>query len=216
MFKFIKLKARYLFLMFLGMLVLDVLVVIYTFKSTNKTINMILLIASFLITGLFFDLFIDKLFSKNALKKLYKEKIYLADIDNIKSKLSDFYKREYSYGAVYSKVEDRCLYKISIISDIKEYRSFDEASNKNSDSTPGINKANKMIGIEIFLEYDDKLIESIRDFSISSEKIYYQTFYLKDDKLINANYLEPYTMHTDSYNKLLKDLGIRDEEDTNL
>lgn len=213
--RFMKLKARYYLIMFLCMLIVDVLVVLYTFKFANKTINMILLIVSFLITGLFFDLFINKVFSKNALKNLYKEKSFSIEDINFESKLSSYTKRDYSYGNVYSKVEGKYLYKISIIKNLDEYRSFDD-SNDNSNPTPGIDNASRLIGLEFFLVSDDKLIEDIRDFCISNEKIYYQTFYLKNEKLINANYLEPYTMHEEKYKKLLEELGIKDEENTDL
>lgn len=213
--RFMKLKARYYLIMFLCMLIVDVLVVLYTFKFANKTINMILLIVSFLITGLFFDLFINKVFSKNALKKLYKEKSFSIEDINFESKLSSYTKRDYLYGNVYSKVEGKYLYKISIIKNLDEYRNFDD-SNDNSNPTPGIDDASRLIGLEFFLVSDDKLIEDIRDFCISNEKIYYQTFYLKNEKLINANYLEPYTMHEEKYKKLLEELGIKDEENTDL
>ena len=211
-----KLKARYYLILFILMVIVDVLLCIYAFYSTNKTLNIVLLVVSFLLTGGFFDLFVQKLFDKKRRNEMFKQKIYDFDgIENMLSNFKDYTERTLPYGNVYSKVCGVCLYKLTIINDINEYHSFDPEKHEMVE-TPGIKKAKSMVGIEIFASYDDKLIESIPNYTITTERVMYTAFYLKDDKLVETNHLEPNKNVVDDYNELLKMVGARDEESATL
>lgn len=211
--KLMNLKARYFLIFFLIMVVVDVLLCIYAFYSPNKTLNTVLLISGFLLTGIFFDVFIQKVLTKRQIEKLYKEKRY--SFENKEDSLSDFSKRSYPYGNIYSKVIGTCLYKITYIKNINEYHTFDPSKYKNEE-TPGIKRAKAMVGVEIFLEYDDELKKNIRNYSIATERVMYTAMYLENNTLIEANHLEEANKLQDDFKKVLEMAGVIDEEDNTL
>ncbi len=214
--KLLKLKARYYFIMFLVMLVVDVLLCFYTFHQKNNTINIVLLVISFLLTGFIFDMFVNKIFVSKTNKKLFKTKTYTYNgIDYIKEKLSDYTKRNMSYGTIFSKVNDKCLYKITIIDNIKKYHEYDPNNDKGHIQTPGVDKATSMVGLELFVDTDKELLDLIPNYSISNDKMKYSAYYLNNGMIVDPNYLEAVDSLKDDYNNLLKLVGIY-EEDNNL
>ena len=122
----------------------------------------------------------------------------------------------YEYGDVYSKVIDKCAYKVTFV---KDYSKYNELKNEDSNykKTPGIDDAKWMIAFEIFTELNPDLERKLPLYSISGEKLYYEALYIDGDKIIEADYIEPYTYLLDKYKKLSKLVGIYDEEEnTNL
>lgn len=208
--KFFKLKARWYLVMFFLMLAVDVLLCVYTFYSSNKTLNTILLVVSFLLTGAIFDMFISRIFDAKRRKAMYKEKVYiLSSVDDLSKKFEGYTKRAMSFGEQYSIVDGITLKKITIIKDVVAYHNY-EPNDKDAEATPGINKAKNMVGIELFLDWDNVLLESIPNYTISTGKIMYTAMYLKDGKLIEANHQEVLKPLENSYNELLALVGIKE------
>lgn len=214
--KFLKLKARYYLLLFLLMTLIDVLIAIWLFYTKERKLVIVLMVICFLLTGTFFDMFINKVFEKRRNEKLYNEKLNsFKGMEFVDDCLKDYIKRKVSYGVIYTKVISRCLYKLTIINDIDSYHNYNPDEDKH-DETPGVNKAIKMVGFELFFDTDAKLLESIGNYSISSSKIYYDAFYLKDGVLVEANHIDPEKNIVDEVESFKKACGIDDKEDNNI
>lgn len=212
--KFFNLKARYYLIMFLAMTIIDVVLCVFILRTSNNTLNIILLVVAFLITGSLFDLFISKVFQAKREEKMYIEKRYSITDLPISEKLKGFNKRSLPYGDVYSLVENRCLYKVTIVNNISEYHTFTPDEN-DKDKTPGVDKAIKMVGFEIFVDTDDELKKNIKGYAISSSKILYDAFYLENGILVEPNHYDPDKNLEEEYNKLVERLGIKGEEGNN-
>jgi hypothetical protein len=205
---FKKIKARYLFIMFFVMLVVDILLCLLTMKLNNKTLSMIILVVAFLITGsilsnAMYKVFIDKGAKTNKVVHKFKGEEFM------KENLKDFTTNVRPFGVVYSKVIDKCAYKVTYVTDYSKYTTEDD--NNNYKKTPGVDEAKWMIGFEIFSEMNDDLKRKLPLYSMSGEKLYYLGMYIDNDNIIEADHIEPYTYLKEKYEKLLDILGIYDE-----
>lgn len=205
---FKKIKARYLFIMFFVMLVVDILLCLLTMKLNNKTLSMIILVVAFLITGsilsnAMYKVFIDKGARTNEVVHKFKGEEFM------KENLKDFTTNVRPFGVVYSKVIDKCAYKVTYVTDYSKYTTEDD--NNNYKKTPGVDEAKWMIGFEIFSEMNDDLKRKLPLYSMSGEKLYYLGMYIENDNIIEADHIEPYTYLKEKYEKLLDILGIYDE-----
>ena len=212
---FKNLKARHLFILAFVMIVVDVLLIIGLMHINNRKVAMILLIICFLITASLLNSAIFKAFSdkKNKCNTVIHG---FKGIDFMHDSLKDFTINSYEYGDVYSKVIDKCAYKVTFV---KDYSKYNELKNEDSNykKTPGIDDAKWMIAFEIFTELNPDLERKLPLYSISGEKLYYEALYIDGDKIIEADYIEPYTYLLDKYKKLSNLVGIYDEEEnTNL
>ena len=209
-----KLKARYVFLMFFIMIIIDVLLVILTMKLNNKTASFIILLISFLITGSLLNTAVFKVFNDRARK--YNTVIRkFKGIEYLESNLSDFTINKKKYGTVYSKVIDKCAYKVTIVDDYLAYAE-ENKEDENYNKTPGIDDAKWMIGLEIFKSYNDDLLNKLEFYSMSGEKLYYEGLYIEDDNIISKDHVEPYTYLCDKYKYICLRVGIYDEENNNI
>ncbi len=209
MFNFLKkIKARYLFMMFFVMLIIDVLLILLMMRINNKTISLIVLVVSFLITGSILSNAMYKVFTLKGMKTnkiIHKFK----GEEFMKENLKDFTTNVRPFGIVYSKVIDKCAYKVTYVLDYSKYSAEDD--NKNYKKTPGIDDAKWMVGFEIFNEMNDDLMKKLPLYSMSGEKLYYLGMYIDNDNIIEADHVEPYTYLKEKYEKLLDILGIYDE-----
>ncbi len=204
------LKARTLFILFGIMVLFDILLIILLMKLNNKNLSTVLLIISFLITTMFLNAAIFKVFERkhrkyNVVRHKFKGLEYMHEA------LSDFTVNRLNFGTVYSKVIDKCAYKIVYVSDYQLYQ--EQSENENYVKTPGIDKAKWMIGFEIFSGMNEELETKLPLYSLSGEKLYYEGLYIDGDEIVEADHVEPYTYLNDKVLMMLKRIGIYDEED---
>ena len=206
------LKARTLFILFGVMVVIDILLIILFMKINNKNLSTVVLIISFLLTTMFLNGAIFKVFE-------YKHKKYntvqhkFKGLEYMHEALNDFTINRLNYGTVYSKVIDKCAYKITYISDYKLYQEQEEK--ETYAKTPGIDKAKWMVGLEIFMGLNDDLEKKLPLYSLSGEKLYYEGFYLDNDNIISLDHVEPLSNMADKVNKIYERIGIYEEEINN-
>ncbi len=211
--KFIRdLKAKTLFILFGVMVLVDVLLIILLMKINNKNLSTILLVISFLLTTMFLNGAIFKVFERkhrkyNVVRHKFKGLEYMHE------SLNDFTVNRLKFGTVYSKVIDKCAYKIVYVSDYEEYKA--QSENENYVKTPGIDKAKWMIGFEIFSGMNEELETKLPLYSLSGEKLYYEGLYIDSDEIVEANHVEPYTYLTDKVKMILERIGVYDEEKDN-
>lgn len=206
--KLFNLKARYYLILFFLMIVLDVLLCVFLIKSGNKTLNTVCLIVAFLLTGTFFDLFVNKLFKNKREREMYQRNTYVIE-DNIEDKLTDYSKRDLPFGTVYSKVVDKCLYKVTIIKSIEKYHSYDPNSDDKHKKTPGVDSATAMMGIELFMECDEDLLRTIKGYTISTGKLYYSAMYYSNGRFVEENHEAPVGPMVEKHQKFYEALGIK-------
>ncbi|MCR5705771.1 MAG: hypothetical protein K6G48_03050 [Acholeplasmatales bacterium] len=216
MMKFFKsLKARHLFILAGIMVVVDILLIIGLMHFNNRKAAMVILVICFLITGSLLNSAIFRVFA--AKKAKCNTRVHsFKGVDFMQESLKDFTINEDEYGTIYSKVIDKCAYKVTFVKDYSKYN-IEENKNKNYKKTPGIDDAKWMIAFEIFTELNDDLERKLPLYSMSGEKLFYEALYIDGDKIVEADFVEPYTYLVEKYNKLCEMVGIYDEEEnTNL
>ena len=107
--------------------------------------------------------------------------------------------------------EDACFpedwIEQSTKSDKEKYFEPVEEEN-NTKPEKGLDKCQRFIGFEIFVDYDEEALSKLVEFNIQGNNIYYGGFYIKDNKLICPNFIEPNEYFNDLYNTILTDLDI--------
>lgn len=204
-------KARYLWITFAVCVVICGIVVYLTTFLNNKTATLIILMILFIFTGTVFEVAISKSFMNKAIKKEYHEvthEIVLYD-DMVKSLRDNaFNSHKMSYGTSFIKIIDDVAYKVIFINDVNKYKEPLE-SDKNGTKTKGLDDCKRFIGFEIFFDYDEDILDKMRDFSFCGEKVYYEGFYVTDNSLIEPNHVEPLEEFIDNYNMFKEILGIK-------
>ncbi|MGM9972251.1 MAG: hypothetical protein ACI35W_07565 [Anaeroplasmataceae bacterium] len=211
MFKWISnLKAKYLWLLFLGFTLLSALMVyVFTFIN-NKTITLILLIILFLITGTLFELAITKSLTRKP-KENYNEIIHeFVSYEEMVNSLREnkFNSHKLSYGETFIKIIDETAYKVIFIKDLEKYLEPTE-KDKLGSNTKGLDDCKRFVGFEIFYDYDDDMKIKMRNFSFCGDKVLYEGFYVTENEIVEPNYIEPSLEFKDDYEKLKEILGIK-------
>lgn len=209
---FTNLKARYYFILFGAMIIVDVVLILCMMHMNNRKVAAFILLVCFLLTGAFLNGGVFKVFSKKA-EKLNTIYYNFKGVDFLKDSLKDFTINERSFGVVYSKVIDKCAYKVTFVTDYSKYNEEEDNSYK---KTPGIDDAKWLIGFEIFNTLNDELSSKLKYYSMSGEKLYYLGFYIDGDKIVDVNHVEPYTYLEKNYRLLCDKCGIYEEENNNL
>ena len=154
-----------------------------------------------------------KSFRAKAIKRSYKEKNYKSELDLYDVlENNDFEIRNISYGKSYLKIIDDNAYKVTIITDPNAYFENND-DNKESKLAKKLNKCKRFMGLEIFFNISDELIDKIRDFTIQGEKVYY-TALIKDldNNYKCLNYEAPSENHKLNFEVLYNLLGLKESE----
>ena len=205
-------KARYIWIVFLIEIIVCVGLLfgaIYSDGGLNK-VMVVFIGVDFILITFTIQAASYKTFKTKAEKRLYIEKIFVNDLDlyDVINK-NDFLDRNRTYGKSYLKIIDDNAYKVTIITDPLGY--FNDTNEENDSKLhKRLNQCKRFIGVEIFLNSNDKLLSKLKDFTIQGEKVYYTALLKIDDNLYKCfNYEEPTENHKENFDYLFDLLGFK-------
>lgn len=117
------------------------------------------------------------------------------------------------YGISYLKVDVPNAYKVVLIKDATKYFQPEE-STTSPKPDKNLEKCQKFIGCEIFLDVNEEVLKKLPDFNIQGDKIYYAGYYVEDQRMICPNFLDPLEPFKDLYQTILSDLEISEEQES--
>ena len=214
---FKNIKAKYLwiataviFLITVGMVVLLV-----TIKDINKTAITVVMIIGFISMTFLIQAASFKSFRFKPKKEPSNPKEYKTDKDLLEVLRKNKYKeRKKSYGVSFLKIQKPNAFKVTLVTDPDAY--FNPTDEDNTEGDKELDKCDRMIGFEIFLNYREDDLNRFRDYSIQGQNIYYTAFYrVSEDsnEYICANYIEPTEAHKRNYDALMEELGLTLKEE---
>lgn len=214
MFLFKNVKARYLwiasavvFLLTVGLIVL--LATVGSEYSTLITVFMVIgfILMTFLIQAASYKTFKYKPKQEQANPKKYKTDYNLTEV----LRKNKYKERERAYGVSFIKIAKPNAFKVTLVADAETY--FNPEAQPATEGEKELDKCDRMIGFEIFLNYREEDIVKFKDYSIQGKNIYYTCFYkLNEDsnEYICANYLAPDENHKRNYDSLMEELGFKE------
>ncbi len=116
------------------------------------------------------------------------------------------------YGISYLKVDVPNAYKVVLIKDALKYFQPEETTSSTK-TEKNLEKCQKFIGCEIFLDVNEDVLKKLPDFNIQGDKIYYAGYYVEEQRMICPNFLEPLEPFIDLYQTILNDLEISEEQE---
>ena len=209
-------KARYLwiacgivFLITIGMIIL-----LITVKDINTTVVSVIMIIGFVLMTFLIQAASFKSFQFKAKGEKSNPKAYISDKDLLEVLRNNKYKeRKRSYGLSFLKIQKPNAYKVTLVTDLDSY--FNPTDIDNQEGDKELDKCDRMIGFEIFLNYREEDIDRFKDYSIQGQNIYYTSFYkVSEDsnQYICQNYIEPLEVHKKNYDFLMEELGLKELE----
>lgn len=205
-------KARYLwiacgiiFLITIGMIILLV-----TVKDINTTFVSVVMIIGFVLMTFLIQAASFKTFRFKPKKEADNPVLYESDKDFLDVLRKNKYKeRKRSYGLSFLKIQKPNAYKVTLVTDPEAY--FNPTDEDTTEGDKELDKCDRMIGFEVFLNYRESDIERFKDYSIQGGNIYYTSFYKLNDeenKYMCQNYIEPLEVHEKNYDYLMEELGL--------
>ena len=206
-------KARYLwiacgivFLITIGMIIL-----LITVKDINTTAVSVVMIIGFVLMTFLIQAASFKSFRYKPKKEPANPKAYTTDKDLLEVLRKNKYKeRVRSYGLSFLKIQKPNAFKVTLVTDADSY--FNPSDEDNTEGDKELDKCDRMIGFEIFLNYREEDIDRFKDYSIQGQNIYYTSFYrVSEDsnEYICQNYIVPEEVHKRNYDSLMEELGLK-------
>lgn len=205
-------KARTLWII-TGVIFLIVVGLIVLLTQVDKQFRTVIVV--FMIIGFVLLTFLVQAASYKSFKFKPKEvptieKEYLIDEDIISILRKNKYKeRDKSFGISFLKVSKPNAFKVSIVTDINNYYNPQDTDDQKSDKE--LDACDRMIGIEIFENYNEEDLKKFKDYSLQAKNIYYTCLYrVSNNKYVCPNYLAPDENHQRNYEALFKELGLKE------
>ncbi len=178
--------------------------------ANERTLITILLVIDFVILTFSLQMALAQTFKFKPKPKKYNTASFSLSLEELEGNLKkkNYSKRDISYGYVYMKILDKTAYKVTFINDVEKYLASE--SEKAQGNIKGLDKCTKLLGFEIFIDYNEKILERIQDYSFQGKNIYYEGFYLdsRDNTLIETNIIEISPEFVEVVNNLKEDLGV--------
>lgn len=209
-FKNIKAKTLWILTAVVFVITIGLIVLLTQVSREYNTVIVVFMIIGFVLMTFLIQAASYKSFKFKAKKIPVIEKEYETDLDIISELRKNKYKeRDKSFGVSFLKVSKPNAFKVSIITDIHAYYSPQESDNSKGDKE--LDSCDRMIGIEIFENYNAEDLEKFRDYSLQGNNIYYTCLYKVDDnKYICPNYIEPLENHKKNFDALFEELGLKE------
>lgn len=186
---------------------------------TQKTVIIIFLVIDFLIMTFSLNTAISLSIKFKPKPKKYPSKSFNFNpsimMDNLIK--NGFKENKAIYGNVYLKIADKTAYKVIVITDIEAYLNPNEQNNQKS-SNLNLKNCTRFIGQEIFLQYNDKALQTLPDFSFQGKNIYYEAYYYDNENniLIEPNAITASIEFSDDVKKMKEDyLGLKENINEN-
>lgn len=205
-------KARTYWLLAILLLIISggmVALAIYGPSSIN-TLSIVLMTISLILLTFDIQLAIQKSIKYRPKPIKCEERKYEKKIDFDEAlKNNGFTLRNRYIGRSYIKIEGKVAYKVVIINDSSKY--FENVEEPKDDKLKDkLDKCDKFMGLEIFINPDEVIEKRIIDFSIQGEKVYYTAIMRVDDSYVCKNYIEPSNEHKENFDYLFKLLGLEE------
>lgn len=176
-------------------------------QEYTTTLTIIMIVGFILITILVqwaaFKSFKFKPKKEPTIVKEYNTELNIQEV-LVKNKYKE---RKRNYGVSYLKIDRPNAFKVTLVTNSEAYFNPDDRETTEGDKE--LDKCDRMIAFEIFLDYKEEDIEKMVDYSIQGTNIYYTAFYQKEDgTYICPNYIEPKEAHNINYDRLMKELGL--------
>lgn len=136
---------------------------------------------------------------------------YECDLNDIETTLkkSGFKERKVPYGLSYLKIKNKIAYKVVLVKEEDKYFNQEEI-NEEVSVNKELEKCEKFIGFEMFLNISQENLYRLPDFSIQGKNIYYTAYYISNDnELTCLNYIEANESYKEAYNNLINDLKFK-------
>ena len=206
-------KARTLWIITLVVLLIAVgLVVSLMFvKSEYNTLMLVLIVISFVMLTILIQVASFKSFKFKPKEIPTIKKEYKVNSDLIAVLRKDKYKeRTKSFGVSFLKISKPNAFKVTIINDIEIYYNNEEIDNSSYEKE--LDKCDRMIGLEIFLNFREEDLIKFKDYSLQAKNIYYTCLYFDEDRFVCPNYIEPDLNHKRNFDELFNELGLKELE----
>lgn len=215
---FKNIKAKYLWIATAVVFLITVLLIILlaTVPSKYSKVITVFMVIGFVLMTFLIQAASFKSFKFKSLEENANPVVYETDKDIIETLRKNKYKeREREYGISFLKIAKPNAYKVTVVLNSEAYFAPKEENETEGDKE--LDKCDKMIGFEIFLNYSPEDVKKFKDYSIQGNNIYYTCFYKKDDssnEYVLAHYIEPNTNHERNFNYLLEELGLKKQEES--
>lgn len=211
-------KPLYLWLGFLGSLLLSILLIVIVTKKQDSKVFLVLLVITFIAMTIFLQTAIARTFRYKPKPKRYVKKEYpLEDFDLLEQRLlaEKFILKRAKFGIGFIKIEGKIAYKVVLIKDSETYFSqSQEEEAPQQQPTKGLDKCEKFIGFEIFSEMTNDVVNKTPDFSFQGKNVFYDGLYYNAEtkRLIEPNVINKDEVHLDAYVHLMSILGLEEEK----
>lgn len=177
----IKMKKWKLWLIFGITLLIAIGLICLNLYVSAKTVIIVFIVIDFLVMTFVLQAAISATFKYKPKPKKYPSKAfnnYDPDklLDNLIKK--GFKETRTKYGNIYLHIENKTAYKIIVITNVEAYLTPDEHKNTSAKANNALKECTHFVGHEIFLDYNDKALASLPDFSFEGKNIFYEAFYL--------------------------------------
>lgn len=161
----------------------------------QKTLIIVLLVIDFLVMTFTLQAAISATFRYKPKPKKYPSTSFTFNPEQFLDNLiaQGFKENKVRYGNIYLKVEDKTAYKIIVITDIEAYLTPENNNQTKSSPNKALKDCTRFVGQEVFIQYNDKALANLPDFSFQGKNIYYEAFYYDDEAklLIEPNAITP-------------------------
>ena len=213
-----KLKARTLWIICAILALVAVLLIVLVTQVPNNWTNVIIVLIAvdfialtMMIQTASFNSF------KFKPKTHYKVKDFNGKLEELENNLNKlkYQKRALPYGNSYLLIDNKTAYKCTIIKNFNLYFNPEE-TNEDSNGNKKLDECNKFISLEIFESIDEENLKKLPDFTIQGDKVYITALlYQEPDVFKCLNYEEPKDIFKESVDKIINDLGLK-EDNTNI
>lgn len=204
-------KARTLWIItgIILLLVIGLVILIPFVAIEFRTLVIVFMVIGFVLLTILIQVASYKTFKfkPKSTPKIVKEYESNLDIIDTLKKNKNYKERDKSFGISFLRISKPNAFKVNVVTDIEAYYNPKESDDAKSDKN--LDECDRMIGIEIFLNYSEEDIIKFNDYSLQGNNIYYTCLYkTKDNKYICPNYIEPIENHKKNFDTLFNDLGL--------
>ncbi len=211
-------KARTLWIItgVILLLVIGLVILIPIVDKQFTTLIIVFMVIGFVLLTILIQVASYKSFKFKPKELPVEIKEFTTELDIIQTLKKNKYKeRNKSFGVSFLKVSKPNAFKVTVITDIEAYYNPSDTDNSNSDKE--LDNCDRMIGLEIFLNYKEEDLPKFKDYSLQGNNIYYTCLYkTEDNKYVCPNYLEPIENHKKNYDTLFNELGLKEIIEKNM
>lgn len=213
-----KIKVRYLWISVAISFLIAVGLIFAVTQTTGVWTNVVIVLIAivFIYTTIAIQIASTRTFRYKAKPKKYVEKVYSFKAFNIDEKLKKkgYKARITPYGISLLKVSVPNAYKIVLINNASKYFNAEEEQAP-AHPEKSLEKCQKFIGMEIFLDVNEEALKRIPDFNIQGEKVYYSGCFVEEEHLICPNFIEPSEVFQALFDQLLEDIEAEEFNEMN-